>query len=323
MSSSDHDSGKAAFDPTQDFLQKLPEIRPGEQFWFACHPDVPCFNACCSDLTMPLTPYDVLRLCSGLKMSSEEFFEEFAVVGCYEDTGFPLLHLRMLDAPGRPCPFVTEQGCGVYEHRSSACRTYPLGRATRPEQGQERVQGQGQPQAQDRPQNGTKSPARSREVEDRAPLREEGLASARELPLVEQYFLVREGHCRGFEEQKSWTVESWLKDQSIEKYNRMNDRYMRLIARYKSLSAGALLSGRHATMALLCLYQQDRFAEFIRSVDLFSRLSLQGEHADRDKDAFKAEILDDSEARLLFAFDWLELVLFGASAKLLPANAPA
>ena len=32
------------------------------KFSFACHPDVPCFTKCCSDLDLALTPYDVLRL---------------------------------------------------------------------------------------------------------------------------------------------------------------------------------------------------------------------------------------------------------------------
>lgn len=263
-------------DATQEFLQNLPEIKPGEQFWFACHPDVPCFNACCSDLTMPLTPYDALRLCRGLDMGSEEFIEDYALVSYYEDTGFPLLYLRMENVPARPCPFVTEQGCGVYEHRSSACRTYPLGRATR-------------------------------------------AAEGKEGELVEQYFLVREEHCRGFAEKRDWTIDAWLKDQGIEPYNRMNDRYMRLITRYKSVADGAILSEKHATMALLCLYQQDRFLDLIRSMQVFSRISLAGEYAEKGVEKTKEDILNIPEERLWFAFDWIELVLFGSSPNLAPA----
>ena len=269
-------------DATQKFLESLPRIKEGENFWFACHPEVPCFNACCSDLTMPLTPYDVLRLCRGLEMGSEQFFEEFTRVGCYEDTGLPLLHLRMEDSPGRPCPFVTEQGCGVYEHRSSACRTYPLGRAAcRAEQGQ---------------------------------------GEAGPITLEERYFLVREEHCKGFAQSREWTVDTWLADQGMETYNRMNDRYMRLIARYKDLAKGAILSGKHATMALLCLYQQDRFLEFLQSVDMFSRVNITGEYDGVSGQEAVALILRDPEQRLWFAFDWLELMLFGASDTLTPAG---
>ena len=266
-------------DATENFLDSLPEIRPGESFWFACHPGVPCFNACCGELTMPLTPYDVLRLCRGLNMGTDQFFEECAIVGCYEDTGFPLLHLRMEeDQPGKPCPFVTLQGCGVYEHRSSACRTYPLGRATRQEDGQEGQAG-----------------------------------------LREQFFLVREEHCKGFAEKGEWTVETWLADQGLEPYNRMNDRYMRLMARYKSLADGAVLSNKHATMALLCLYQQDRFLDFMRQVTLFSRVVFTGEYAQSPREEVLERIVANPEDRLWFAFDWMELVLFGQADNLIPA----
>jgi len=261
-------------DATREFLDSLPQIGEGEEFWFACHPEVPCFNACCSGLTMPLTPYDVLRLCRGLDSGSEAFIEDYAVTGFYEDTGFPLLHLRMDPPPSRACPFLTAQGCGVYEHRSSACRTYPLGRATRPG---------GNPEA-----------------------------------VVEQYFVVREDHCRGFAEKKRWTIDSWLKDQGIEAYNRMNDRYMRLMARFKSVAEGGILSGKHATMALLCLYQQDKFAELIRNTGLLSRVRLIGEYAGRE-DAVRAAVMENPEDRLWFAFDWMELVLFGSCPNLEPA----
>ncbi|MDR2573156.1 MAG: YkgJ family cysteine cluster protein [Desulfovibrio sp.] len=291
-------------DATQTFLKSLPQLAPGESFWFACHPDVPCFNACCADLTMPLTPYDVLRLCCGLNMGSEQFFEEFSRVGCYEDTGFPLLHLRMEDTPGRPCPFVTEHGCGVYAHRSSACRTYPLGRAAcRAERVEEAAESGGCGTC-GRVPNGT-------------------TAGSHPVILEERYFLVREEHCQGFAESGKWTVESWLEDQGMEHYNHMNDRYMRLLARYKERAGGARLSGKHATMALLCLYQQDRFLEFLQSMRIFSRILITGDYGGVTGTEAVDLILRNAEQRLRFAFDWVELLLVGASDNLTPVGMPA
>ena len=49
-------------DASREFMENLPELEPGKTFCFACHPEVPCFNRCCAELTLPLTPYDVLRL---------------------------------------------------------------------------------------------------------------------------------------------------------------------------------------------------------------------------------------------------------------------
>lgn len=42
---------------------------------------------------------------------------------------FPLVCLKMRDDDKRQCPFVSKQGCTIYEDRPGACRLYPLGRA--------------------------------------------------------------------------------------------------------------------------------------------------------------------------------------------------
>ncbi|MGE4297815.1 MAG: YkgJ family cysteine cluster protein [Desulfovibrionaceae bacterium] len=119
-------------DSSVAFLDSMPEIAPDTPFRFRCHPGVACFNRCCSELSLMLTPYDVLRLRHGLHdMGSDAFLKQHARVGMAPDTGFPGLHLNMADAPGAPCPFVTDAGCSVYGNRPSACRTYPIGRATR------------------------------------------------------------------------------------------------------------------------------------------------------------------------------------------------
>ncbi|MBQ7739514.1 MAG: YkgJ family cysteine cluster protein [Desulfovibrionaceae bacterium] len=115
----------------QDFVESLPEIQADEKFCFDCHPQVPCFNQCCAELTLPLTPYDVLRLCRHLDLNATEFINTYADQTINEATGFPQLTLRMNKEPGEPCPFVSPVGCMVYENRPSACRAYPLGRGTK------------------------------------------------------------------------------------------------------------------------------------------------------------------------------------------------
>ena len=118
-------------DEGRDLLESLPEIGPDETFVFDCGPHMPCFNRCCAELTLPLTPYDVLRLRRQLGMSGEDFLRTFASMRSFPDTGFPLPLLRMLESPDAPCPFVTPAGCSVYEDRPGACRCYPLGRGAR------------------------------------------------------------------------------------------------------------------------------------------------------------------------------------------------
>lgn len=113
-------------------LDALPELQPDATFRFACNETVPCFNRCCAELTLPLTPYDVLRLRRHLdNIDSASFFSTYVTVETYPEIGFPLPLLKMIDGPGAPCPFVTPGGCAIYEDRPGACRAFPLGRGSR------------------------------------------------------------------------------------------------------------------------------------------------------------------------------------------------
>ena len=243
-------------DKSEAFLDSLPELGEGEKFLFACNEKVPCFNRCCAELTLPLTPYDVLRLCRHLEIPSEGFLENYTQLRTFPDTGFPLPLLKMLDGPGEICPFVTPAGCALYEDRPGACRTYPLGRGTKMGEGGK---------------------------------------------VVERFFIVQEDHCRGFDAGKYWTAHEWLKDQGLEPYNASNDRYMRVMAMVKA--SGEPISPRLATMCILCLYQLDKFREFLENMHVFAKLDISDER--------REAILDEDEACLDFAYDWLELVIFG------------
>ncbi|WP_419785822.1 YkgJ family cysteine cluster protein [Pseudodesulfovibrio sp.] len=117
-------------DETKEFLASLPELEEGRTYHFHCHPGISCFNACCSDLTLVLTPYDILRLRRTLKMGSVDFLCTHTVGHRDPDTHFPAFQLRMTDSENRACPFVREEGCSIYADRPGACRMYPLGRAT-------------------------------------------------------------------------------------------------------------------------------------------------------------------------------------------------
>lgn len=109
----------------------LPEILANETFCFDCGPQTPCFNRCCADIVLPLTPYDVLRLRRQLDLDSASFLATFTRMEYLPETGLPLPLLRMIESPDAPCPFVTPAGCSVYEDRPGACRAYPLGRSSR------------------------------------------------------------------------------------------------------------------------------------------------------------------------------------------------
>lgn len=251
-------------EPNGKFIENLPEIGPNDTFCFDCGPQQPCFNRCCADLALPLTPYDVLRLQRQLGIDYGELLRLFTQMRAFPDTGFPLPFLRMVEGPDAPCPFVGPAGCSVYVDRPGACRSYPLGRGAK-------------------------------------------MASA---GVAERFFVVREEHCKGFENGTCRAPAQWFADQGLDIYNRFNDRYMRLISMVRATEKP--LDFKMANMAILCLYQLDRFKEFIEKMGIFNHLEV----AEEKKKLILSDSQEGYEARLNFAFDWLELVIFGKAENL-------
>lgn len=246
------------------FPEDLPQIGEEEPFNFECGPESPCFNRCCSELTLPITPYDALRLVRQSGMASREFLELFTIMSVCPDTGFPQPTLRMLDGPDALCPFVSPAGCTVYEDRPSACRCYPLGRGAR--------------------------------------ITKDGVA--------QRFFILKEDHCKGFECNTVQTPKKWLQSQDLANYIKFNDKYMRLLTMV--VASGKPLEPKMTGMATLCLYQPDDFRVLVEKMKIFDRLVIDEETKNRIISSDPA----GDEAALAFALDWLELVIFGQSAKL-------
>ncbi|MFC1812976.1 YkgJ family cysteine cluster protein [Thermodesulfobacteriota bacterium] len=96
---------------------------------FDCHPGLACFTQCCRDADMYLYPYDILRMKNRLNISSEQFLERHTFSAIRDNPYFPNLMLKMSDREDKACPFLTPDGCTIYEDRPFSCRAYPLERA--------------------------------------------------------------------------------------------------------------------------------------------------------------------------------------------------
>lgn len=92
---------------------------------FRCHKDIACFNACCQNIDITLTPYDLLRLKRHFGITSQEVLSSFTVPFEMDSDGMPGVKLRTSDDTMR-CPMVTDAGCSIYEDRPTACRYYPV-----------------------------------------------------------------------------------------------------------------------------------------------------------------------------------------------------
>jgi hypothetical protein len=118
----------------------------------------------------------------------------------------------------------------------------------------------------------------------------------------DQFFLVEEAHCRGFEEEKTWTMEEWLGHEGVSEYNVINDKWLEIMGSNKGLGPKESIQ-KKLQMFFMASYNLDRFKGFIfqgRFLDIF------------DVDPGLKERMEKDDAALLgFAFDWLKFSLFG------------
>lgn len=104
----------------------VPEMSDGnKKIQFQCRKGIACWNACCSNIDISLTPYDIVRLKQRLNMSSGELLQKYTVPYELEPGGIAGVKLRPVEN-GTACQFMTAEGCNVYEDRPTACRYYPV-----------------------------------------------------------------------------------------------------------------------------------------------------------------------------------------------------
>ena len=105
----------------------VPELFDGsKEISFRCHKDIKCFNACCSNIDISLTPYDIIRLKNRLGMTSDEFLLKYSFPYEMEKDGMAGVKFKPVEN-GTACQFMRDEGCSVYEDRPTACRYYPVG----------------------------------------------------------------------------------------------------------------------------------------------------------------------------------------------------
>ena len=118
--------------------------------------------------------------------------------------------------------------------------------------------------------------------------------------VLEEYRLLREPHCRGFDAARRQTVHEWTFNQGLREYNAENDRLLeviRLKAHFSSKSLPPSLS-EHVYTAL---YDLDRFRQRLCDESLAHISEL-------DPDGREAALKDDS-ALLRLGLEWVKQLL--------------
>jgi Fe-S-cluster containining protein len=130
---SDEQRVPAPNNPHDQLEESIPANSPRlglqDTFAFKCYPGVSCFNQCCTDVNIVLSPYDVLRMKKRLGITSGEFLKKYTLLPVHKDMKIPIVLLRMKDDESKSCSFLSDQGCSVYADRPWPCRMYPLGLA--------------------------------------------------------------------------------------------------------------------------------------------------------------------------------------------------
>jgi len=235
---------------------------------FRCHPGVKCFTACCGGIKIVLTPYDILKLTQRLEIPAHEFLQKYTQPTYLEKTDMPGVMIKLREEDNK-CPFVTPEGCTVYSDRPTACRYYPVGMADFHEGGSRDSDGNEQTSAEEK-----------------------------------FFFIVREDHCKGFEEDKEWTIREWRADQGVDVRDEMNKEWLRLVMRRKSFGIQATLSEQAKRMFFMASTDLATFRKFI-----FESTFL--EIYDLDEETIK-KIREDDVELMLFSFKYLAATLFGA-----------
>jgi len=93
---------------------------------FRCYKGIECFNACCSNIDITLTPYDIIRLKNRLGMTSSEFLNKYTIPFEIAANSIAGVKYKPVEG-GTACQLMNEEGCSVYEDRPTACRYYPVG----------------------------------------------------------------------------------------------------------------------------------------------------------------------------------------------------
>jgi hypothetical protein len=116
------------------------------------------------------------------------------------------------------------------------------------------------------------------------------------------YFLIKEPHCLGFEEDRQWTVREWRQDQGVDIRDKINADWMDIIVRKRSFPATIKLTEKSKQMYFMTSYNIDKFKQFVFGSSFLKLYDI-------DKKTLE-KIREDEVELLQFGFKWLKWVLF-------------
>ncbi len=218
-------------------LEDYPRLNEDDTFTFACHDKVKCFNSCCADVNIFLTPYDVLRMKNRLGISSQEFIDRYTILPIDKNMQYPVVLFKLTENDEKNCQLVDrEKGCTIYEDRPWACRMYPVGLASPKEEKKKDCDG----------------------------------ACQASQPTEDFYFLMKEEGCLGFGEKKEWTIGEWIENQGVPDYDEFGRLYKE-ITLHEFFQSGREFTPEQMENFFICCYNLDKFRDLLFNSSFFDR----------------------------------------------------
>lgn len=118
--------------------------------------------------------------------------------------------------------------------------------------------------------------------------------------LHEQFVLLREPHCRGFEQESVQTAQTYMKSQELAPYNRFND-LLAEITQHEQIRRGMRPSAEQIRRYKLALFDLDTFREKLHRNEFDIPAGLHYQPLDDS----------DDENLLEFSMKWIKNQLFG------------
>lgn len=129
------------------------------------------------------------------------------------------------------------------------------------------------------------------------------------------YFLIDEPHCRGFEEERLWSVADWRRDQGVDLHDALNAEWTDLLVRKRSFPKNVELTERSKQLFFMVSYNVDPFRRFVFESGFLARHPVDPETLER--------IRQDDVALMQFGLRWLKSLLFQSDEQARSEAAPA
>lgn len=116
------------------------------------------------------------------------------------------------------------------------------------------------------------------------------------------YFMVKEEHCKGYEEGSEMSIDEWRADQGVDIYDRENAQWTELVLHKRSFPNVVRLTADAKRLYFTACFDTDRFRRFV-----FESRFLENHPVDEET---LAKIKEDDTALMQFGALWLRGVLF-------------